>query len=249
MNGQDGDVPLCTRVLERLVDEGEVGSDRVLAEHLGSCVTCFRTSTELRDAPRVAEALRAAAAAASSPAPGEGFWNDLAVRTTAAAEAALRGLPPLVPSEPSDVRPAPASSRSRPRPPSVFTRTRAALFATAVATAAALVMVVHHPGTLSSRAPVAHGPGAVGAAVRSAPDDETGEAAADVADLDGTALRRLLDRLSAHAPAVLTSFGAGDPGEASDTLGDDDRQVNDELADLDGTALRRVASSLGGSSL
>ncbi|HEY5090962.1 MAG TPA: hypothetical protein VIK30_13375 [Polyangia bacterium] len=246
MNGQDGDVPLCTRVLERLVDEGEVGSDRVLAEHLGSCVTCFRTSTELRDAPRVAEALRAAAAAAPSPAPGEGFWNDLAVRTTAAAEAALRGLPPPAP---SDVRPAPASSRSRPGPPSVFTRTRAALFATTVAAAAALVMVVHHPGTLSSRAPVAHGPGAVVAAVRSAPDDETGEAAADVADLDGTALRRLLDRLSAHAPAVLTSFGAGDPGEASDTLGDDDRQVNDELADLDGTALRRVASSLGGSSL
>ena len=244
MNGQDRDVPLCTRVLERLVDEGEVGSDRVLAEHLGSCVTCFRTSIELRDAPRVAEALRAAAAAAPSPAHGEGFWNDLAVRTTAAAEAAIRGL--ALPA-PSDVRPAPASSR--PRPSSVFTRTRAALVATTVAAAAALVMVVHHPGTLSSRAPVAHGPGAVLAAVRSAPDDETGEAAADVADLDGTALRRLLDRLSAHAPAVLTSFGAGDPGEASDTLGDDDRRVNDELADLDGTALRRVASSLGGSSL
>ncbi|HMC95902.1 MAG TPA: hypothetical protein VKO16_14140 [Polyangia bacterium] len=244
MNGQDRDIPLCTRVLERLVDEGEVGSDRVLAEHLGSCVTCFRTSIELRDAPRVAEALRAAAAAAPSPAHGEGFWNDLAVRTTAAAEAAIRGL--ALPA-PSDVRPAPASSR--PRPSSVFTRTRAALVATTVAAAAALVMVVHHPGTLSSRAPVAHGPGAVLAAVRSAPDDETGEAAADVADLDGTALRRLLDRLSAHAPAVLTSFGAGDPGEASDTLGDDDRRVNDELADLDGTALRRVASSLGGSSL
>jgi hypothetical protein len=244
MNGQDRDVPLCTRVLERLVDEGEVGSDRVLAEHLGSCVTCFRTSIELRDAPRVAEALRAAAAAAPSPAHGEGFWNDLAVRTTAAAEAAIRGL-----ALPAEVRPAPASSRARPRPSSVFTRTRAALVATTVAAAAALVMVVHHPGTLSSRAPVAHGPGAVLAAVRSAPDDETGEAAADVADLDGTALRRLLDRLSAHAPAVLTSFGAGDPGEASDTLGDDDRRVNDELADLDGTALRRVASSLGGSSL
>src|SRR5450432_1257824 len=233
MNGQDRDIPLCTRVLERLVDEGEVGSDKVLPEHLGSCVTCFRTSIELRDAPRVAEALRAAAAAAPSPAHGEGFWNDLAIRTTAAAEAAIRGL--ALPA-PSDVRPAPASSR--PRPSSVFTRTRAALVATTVAAAAALVMVVHHPGTLSSRAPVAHGPGAVLAAVRSAPDDETGEAAADVADLDGTALRRLLDRLSAHAPAVLTSFGAGDPGEASDTLGDDDRRVNDELADLDGTALR-----------
>ncbi len=246
MNGQDRDVPLCTRVLEGLVDGGEVGSDKVLAEHLGSCVTCFRTSIELRDAPRVAEALRAAAAAAPSPAHGEGFWNDLAVRTTAAAEAAILGV--ALPA-PSDVRPAPASSRARPRPSSVFTRTRAALVATTVAAAAALVMVVHHPGTLSSRAPVAHGPGAVLAAVRSAPDDEMGEAAAAGADLDGTALRRLLDRLSAHAPAVLTSFGAGDPGAASDTLGDDDRRVNDELADLDGTALRRVASSLGGSSL
>jgi hypothetical protein len=79
-------------------------------------------------------------------------------------------------------------------------------------------------------------------------DDEAGEEAADVANLDGTALRRLLARLSTRAPAVLTSFGGADSNEASDLLGDDDRRVNDEVADLDGTALRRVASSLGGSS-
>lgn len=244
MNSQDRDVPLCTRVLERLVEEGDVGADRVLVEHLGSCVTCFRSSTELRDAPRLAEALRAADAAALPPLPGEGFWNDLAVRTTAAAEAALRGLAPT-----TELRLAPVPSRARPRRSSVFTRTRAALFATTLSAAAALVMVVHHSGTRSSLAPDAHGPGAVVAAARTAPDDEAGEAATDVADLDGTALRRLLDRLSARAPAVLTSFGDGDHGEASDPLGDDDRRVNDELADLDGTALRRVASSLGGSSL
>ena len=52
---------LCARVLDRLVEGDDLSGDRLLAEHLRSCVTCFRALTELRDAPRMAEALRAEA--------------------------------------------------------------------------------------------------------------------------------------------------------------------------------------------
>src|ERR1700690_459197 len=124
---EDRDTALCARVFERLIDEGGVGADRVLAEPLGSCVTCFRTLTELRDAPRVADALREASSA--QPAPSERFWEDLAVRTTAAAGAGLRGSGPLK-SNPVDLRRL-----------SVSTRARVVLFATALAAAAAFAIV------------------------------------------------------------------------------------------------------------
>jgi hypothetical protein len=244
MNGELRDASPCARVFELLVDEGDVGADRVLAEHLGSCVTCFRTLTELRDAPRVAEALRDAASATRPPAPSDRFWEDLAARTTQAAAATLYGSRPVGP-EPIDGR----GGRGRWRW-SVPARARVAVFATALAAAAVFALVARRPpATLSTGEPaVRAASGVVASVARSVADDETGDEAADVANLDGTALRRLLDRLSTRAPAVLTSIGASDANEASDLLGDDDRRVNDEVADLDGTALRRVASSLGGSS-
>jgi hypothetical protein len=267
MIGEVSDASLCARVLERLVDEGadkvsgpgpgNVGGDRILAEHLGSCVTCFRTLTELRDAPRLAEALRGAASAAPSALPSplpsplnDRFWEDLAVRTTAAAATALYGSGLRGPGSPAPLAiDAPRRGRW-----SVPTRVRVAFFATAVAAAAAFAVVARRPPAATPMsASAARLPDLVASAERAAvgkrTDDETGEETADVANLDGTALRRLLDRLSTRAPAVLTSVGGSDSTEASDLLGDDDRRVNDEVADLDGTALRRVASSLGGSSL
>jgi hypothetical protein len=124
-----------------------------------------------------------------------------------------------------------------------------AIAATAVAAAAAFAVMRRPPAGFAVRTQPAAASGAVVAATRSTGDDEAGEVAADVADLDGTALRRLLDRLRTGAPAVLTSFSSGDAADSADGLGDDDRRVNDEVADLDGTALRRVASSLGASPL
>jgi hypothetical protein len=259
MSGEVRDASLCARVLEQLVDEevdkgsapapAGVGGDRILAEHLGSCVTCFRTLTELRDAPRLAEVLRGAPSAAP-PAANDRFWEDLAARTTAAAAAALYGA-----GLPGAGSPAPVAIAAPRRGRwSVPARARVAFFATAVAAAAAFAVVARRPPVaISMSEPAARVPDLVASAERSAAgqraDDETGEETADVANLDGTALRRLLDRLSTRAPAVLTSVGGSDSTEASDLLGDDDRRVNDEVADLDGTALRRVASSLGGSSL
>ena len=61
-----------------------LSGDRLLAEHLGSCVTCFRALTELRDTPRLAKALLSEAPV--RPPPNDRFWDDLAARTTAAAQ-------------------------------------------------------------------------------------------------------------------------------------------------------------------
>lgn len=244
MSGESTDSPLCARVFERLIETGEVGTDPGLGEHLGSCVTCFRTLTELRDVPRLAGLLRETAPVA--PAAGDRFWEVLAARTTAAVAAAEAMTTPL------PVQPSAPGRRSEAlgRPRATFFRGRVAIAATAVAAAAALVVMRRPPAGLATRIQPVAASGAVVAATRSTSDDEAGEVASDVADLDGTALRRLLDCLRTRAPAVLTSFPTtGDATDPTDGLGDDDRRVNDEVADLDGTALRRVASSLGASPL
>ncbi|HZL16428.1 MAG TPA: hypothetical protein VFG23_01655 [Polyangia bacterium] len=244
MNGESADSRLCARAFERLIETGEVGSDPILGEHLGSCVTCFRTLTELRDVPRLAGLLRETAPAA--PAADDRFWEALAARTMAAVAAAQTVTTPL------PVRPSAPARRSEAlgRLRATFLRGRVAIAATAVVAAAALVVMRRPPAGLATPTQPAAASGAVVAATRSTSDDGAGEVAADVADLDGTALRRLLDRLRTRAPAVLTSFPTtGDATDPSDGLGDDDRRVNDEVADLDGTALRRVASSLEASPL
>jgi len=211
--------PVCRQVWERAVEGLDVMADGALAAHVGSCVTCFRTLAELRDAPRLAAALRADKPAV---AVSERFWDDLAARTSDAAAAALA---------------------DRPR---VRRRLRLTGFATVVAAAAAFVLVVGRghvappgAGTGTQAAPTAAAVGTY---------DEEAEPV-DVADLDESALRRLLDRLRVRAPANVAALAAGgDTQDGLDAAIDDDG-VSDQLADLDGPALLRVARSLAGASL
>jgi hypothetical protein len=83
--------PICRQVWERAVESTsgrDVMEDAALAGHVGSCMACFRTLAELRDAARVAAALRADAPAVPV---SDRFWDDLAARTTAAVSAELAG--------------------------------------------------------------------------------------------------------------------------------------------------------------
>jgi hypothetical protein len=255
---------LCARVLDRLVEGDDLSGDRgdpILAEHLGSCVTCFRVLTELRDAPRVVEALRAEAPVAPHlPHPGDQFWDDLATRTTAAAQTELQralrggahgaGRPGMT---------APPSVRARLRRSSGARGRIISVAATLAAAAAGFLLVARGPLRSPSGMPAA--PAALVSAVRSrttAPSDRSGtrsvarsvaddamtDEEADVAELDAGALHRLLDRLRPHAPGALTAPSGGGASDAADVLGDDEARVNEELADLDGDELRRVASSL-----
>jgi hypothetical protein len=243
MSTDSDETTLCARVLDRLVEGGDLGGEATLAEHLGSCMTCFRALTELRDAPRLAEALRADGPVV--PGPDDRFWDELATRTTAAAETALRGVEAPKASAPSSVRErARRSSGARVRIISVA--------ATLAAAAAGFVLVARHPAPLQSAPAVGSlGSALLAASVRtpahavgSLADDETTSEEADVSELDAGALRRLLDRMRPHAPAALTASSGNGAGDAADLLGDDEAPVNEELASLDGDELRRVAGSL-----
>jgi hypothetical protein len=149
------------------------------------------------------------------------FWDDLAARTTAAAAAELRR---------------PGRRRAA----------RVVSFVAVAAAAAALVLV-------SGRAPI--GPRGVAprtvATATAGPEDEVAsDDAVDVADLDESALRRLLDRLRARAPGKVAALAAaGDTRDGADLASDDEGQMNEELAELDGPALLRIERSLAGPAL
>jgi hypothetical protein len=222
----EGETPeICRQVWDRAVegrDVQDVMTDDALAAHVGSCMTCFRTLAELRDAPRLAAALRADAPAVST---SDRFWDDLATRTTAAAAAAL------------------ADSKRRPR-------RRAGGVAAMLVVAAAAAWVLF-AGRAPVGAPVA-APGTVATTAGGEEEetgDEGAEGATDIQDLDEPALQRLLARLRTQAPtpAVSALAAVGDAQEAADAVIEDD--VNEALAELDGAALLRVERSLAGASL
>lgn len=60
----------CEELELRLVDGVRPADDRELAEHIGSCLRCFRTAADLRDLPRMEALLR------KEPPfdPGPAFW-------------------------------------------------------------------------------------------------------------------------------------------------------------------------------
>ena len=183
-------------------------------------MTCFRTLAEMRDVPRLAAALRAGAPAADV---SDRFWDDLAARTTAAAAAELR------------------------RP----VRRRAARVVSFVAVAAGggggAGARLRPRADRAARRRTADGRDGDGAG----PEDEAAsDDAVDVADLDESALRRLLDRLRARAPGSVAALAAaGDTRDAADLAFDDEGQMNEELAELDGPALLRIERSLAGTAL
>jgi hypothetical protein len=244
---------LCGQVLDRLVEGDDLSGAPLLAEHLGSCVTCFRALTELRDTPRLADALRAEGPV--PPPPSDRFWDDLAARTTAAAaselQRALHG-PADTGGTVEVAAPMPVDSLAHARARrSSGARARIVSVAAMLAAVAAGFMLVAR-GPLRSQPEIPAAPATLASAARSrAPspavrtmaDEGTADEEADVAELDVGALHRLLDRLRPRAAALTPSGGAA--GDA-DVLGDDEGRVNEELADLDGDELRRVASSLEG---
>ncbi|MFL5304786.1 MAG: hypothetical protein ACJ8F1_06210 [Polyangia bacterium] len=226
----------CGAAVERLVEAGGRPAGSAVEAHVRSCMSCFRAMTDLRDLPRVADALRATEPPV--PSPDDRFWETLARRTTDAVAVAVSADV----KRPAGAR-APGWRRFRAsKPSSVY-----ALGALAVAAAASWVVMVRHTAT-----PV----GATAPAVATATlgHEEGGEALGDVAELDSSALRRLLDRLGRHAPPALAGgtrlvSDLQDGTDGADIPADDEPRVSDEVAELDGDALRRVASSLHGAAL
>jgi hypothetical protein len=228
---------ICARVFEVLVDgtgdaelrprEDGDGTTPEIAAHLGSCMRCFRVMTELRDASRLATAVRAAAPVLPED---DGFWEALARRTLDATAASMDGRVEAV----STAMPAPAPI------PALDGRRRRRLGAAAVAAVSALAAAVLLVPSVRAPRPHLAPRATAGQASSAIPAGDEPWAAADVSELDGAALRRLLDRLGARAPQPL-AHSSTDVADAPDV--DDDTRVNDELAELDGPALLRVARS------
>jgi hypothetical protein len=63
----------CSAVVERLISGERPGSDPQLGEHVGSCLSCFRTAADLRGLPQLREQLLRAQG--QLPDPGEAFWK------------------------------------------------------------------------------------------------------------------------------------------------------------------------------
>jgi hypothetical protein len=63
----------CAEIELRLVDGRPVTDDPEVADHVRSCLRCFRAASELRQVPRLAALLRQADAG-EQPDPGELFW-------------------------------------------------------------------------------------------------------------------------------------------------------------------------------
>jgi hypothetical protein len=84
----------CSTVIDRLIEGERPASDPLLSEHVGSCLTCFRTANDLKSLPLLQRQLLDAAGQASelglgvgSPAdPGPAFWAAFPAQVSAAWE-------------------------------------------------------------------------------------------------------------------------------------------------------------------
>jgi hypothetical protein len=187
-------------------------------------MTCFRALSELRDAPRLKEILRAAPPA--QPPAGDPFWDDLAARVAAAADR---------PAASSGVEPVQAVAR-RPR-----RRIAGGLGVAGVAflaAAAAWVVAVRRPTVPSPVAPQAV---TLSAIASPAAADDASEAF-DVGELDRATLERLANHLRRNQH--LATYTAGDEADVEEEV-----ELHDELAELDAPALLRVERSLARTAL
>ncbi len=73
----------CDEIAARLVSGDKPGEDPVLAEHVGSCLRCFRVAGDLRDLGKLEGLLREAFPDAEVD-PGEAFWAKFPGTVTAA---------------------------------------------------------------------------------------------------------------------------------------------------------------------
>jgi hypothetical protein len=62
----------CAEITLRLVAGETPSGDPTLARHVGSCLRCFRTASEMRELPQIARLMRQAEH--PTPDPGEAFW-------------------------------------------------------------------------------------------------------------------------------------------------------------------------------
>jgi hypothetical protein len=251
-------------LIERMLDGERLAGDPALAEHVGSCLRCFRMAGDLRGLPRLREQMRAAN---SEPDPGAAFWNGFPEQVAAAWAATRTAGAEAVP--------------ARTRTASLATRTRAAFAqlrawlqmpvpAACAGALGAAVLVV-----LATRAPSGERPGIpvgeIAGVVAGTPALRESEVSASlnagglvlgggiddsIKDLGVEELRRLrrgleqtmaseaMDRASATVAAGALTVPGGFliEGQAESRT----TAISEELDELDDNGLAVLAENLGG---
>ena len=230
----------CNTVSERLIGGERPGSDPALAEHVGSCLRCFRTASDLRGLPQLRARLERGRQEGDGPDPGAAFWASFPAQVTAAWEATLAA-------RAADVVPVV-------RRPGLIERgweTARAWFRLPVPAAlggaicaALLVVVVTRQLGSQKVAPVAGDAVAVSGARggESTGAGELGDEAVDEDSMQGlnasglAALRRQLEATLADEP----------PGRDTEALAESNPAVvADDLYELDAAGLAALARELG----
>jgi hypothetical protein len=85
----------CNVVIERLIGGERPSSDPALSEHVGSCLPCFRTASDLRGLPTLRRQLHEAQG--ELPDPGAAFWAGFPDRVTTAWEGQQESAPAATP--------------------------------------------------------------------------------------------------------------------------------------------------------
>lgn len=208
--------PGCQPFFDRLVDGAAPSADAALADHLRTCLDCFRLQAELRDVPRIVAALRADAPAD----PGEAFWRSFPGDAWAAAEV--------------------EAARPTERAPALFDRFVAwfvrplpAAFAGAACAATVVLVIATHPPT--------HAPARVDrpspAFSTAGKTDDVVLAPTDLDELDGPALRAVLDSLAGESDEA-DGFARAVTDDAGDLT------AVQEIQALDTESLRALAVDL-----
>ncbi len=83
----------CATVAERLVSGERPGNEAALAEHVGSCLGCFRTANDLKSLPQLRRQMLEAAD--QLPDPGAAFWANFPAEVTAAWQPTAAGEAPV----------------------------------------------------------------------------------------------------------------------------------------------------------
>ncbi|HXI56392.1 MAG TPA: hypothetical protein VNO55_10050 [Polyangia bacterium] len=226
---------VCQAVEDRLLEGEKLTGHPELVEHMGSCLECFRTMSELRDLPRIAEVMRAGAVEdAQAKDPGPAFWNALPERVAAEV----------------------LGSQRKPQVKARRWWAPAALASAGLAGAVATLMIVYGPKvpgpsviapaktktTMTATASPAAAATSAGALAPSAEGD--GDLTlGDLADLSATELRALSRRLTQDETAATRALA----GSSSDSSIDDygEGTALEKLAGLTGSELQRLTQSLG----
>jgi hypothetical protein len=229
LGGRGHGIDLCDAIEARVLEGVRAHEDPALAVHLGSCLRCFRTASELRELPRIEGFLRAAPAEVD---PGEAFWQSFPGRVADAWAAAA--------SPAAVVTPTPAVLPLWHRLTGWLWRPLPAALSGAACASVVFFLVARAHAPASSPTVVAEVPAAAssgledeGAAEHADHDDEIGEGF--VHSLDATGLELLVE------PERPGSKAAPEALEAEE----DDSPAAEEIDLLDEAELRVLSGKLG----